>query len=94
MSVKKVEGKNNRNKVFLYTLSTCGWCKKTKQMLKDHEVEYEYLDVDTATSEERREAIRDLNSRGAPIGFPTIIINDDDVITGFKEAAIKEALGL
>jgi len=46
MNTVKVEGKNKKNKVFLYTLSTCGWCKMTKQYLKDNDTAYEYLDVD------------------------------------------------
>jgi len=41
-------------------LSTCGWCKKTKQFLRENDVEYEYLDVDTATPEERKAAIKSL----------------------------------
>jgi len=29
--VVKVEGEKKEHNVFLYTLSTCGWCKKTKE---------------------------------------------------------------
>jgi glutaredoxin-like protein NrdH len=94
MNTVKVEGKNQKNKVFLYTLSTCGWCKMTKQYLKDNDIAHEYLDVDKCSKEEQQEAIEDLKRRNAPVAFPAIIINDKTIISGFKKDAIAEALGL
>ncbi|HUS78021.1 MAG TPA: glutaredoxin family protein [Patescibacteria group bacterium] len=92
--VVKVEGSKRGHKVFLYTLSTCGWCKKTKQFLKDNAVEYEYMDIDTCTSEERQSAIQDLKTRKAPLGFPLAIIDDETLISGFKPEKYKEVLNL
>ena len=92
MPISKVEGTRKDHKVFLYALSTCGWCKKTKQMLNENDVQYEYLDVDKCTSEERKQAISDIKSRNVPLGFPIIIIDDKKVISGYKESAIKEVL--
>ena len=43
MNISKVSGKNNKHKVFLYALSTCVWCKMTKQYLNDNNIEYEYV---------------------------------------------------
>ena len=94
MNTVKVEGKKKKNKVFLYTLSTCGWCKMTKQYLKDNDIAYEYLDVDKCSKEEQQEAIEDLKRRNAPMSFPGIIINDKTIISGFKKYAVAEALGL
>lgn len=94
MNTTKIEGKNKKHKVFLYTLSTCGWCKMTKQYLKDNGVAYEYLDVDTCSKEEQKEAVEDLKKRNAPVAFPAIIINDKTLISGFKKDALAEALGL
>jgi len=94
MSRIKVEGERKEHRVFLYTLSTCGWCKKTKQLLKDKQVEYEYIDFDTATEQERRDAMDYLRKRGERIAFPKIIIDEGTIISGFNEDAIKEALGL
>ncbi len=94
MTSKRVEGERKDHKVFIYTLSTCGWCKKTKQFLRDNGVEYEYMDVDTSTREEKRVAIERLKEKGAPLGFPVIIVDDERVISGFKPDVIREALGL
>jgi len=94
MVVVKVEGEKRDHTVFLYTLSTCGWCKRTKEFLKEQGVEYEYMDVDTCTSEERRATIADLKARSAPMGFPLAIIDDETIISGYKPDRYTEALGL
>ncbi len=89
----KVAGENSDHRVVLYTLSTCGWCKRTKQFLNDYNVEYEYLDLDTATSQERIEAIQFLQEKNVPIGFPVIVVDGETIISGYKPDKIKEALG-
>lgn len=78
--------------MFLYTLSTCGWCKKTKEYLKENEMAYEYVDVDKVTKDEQKEVINDLKKRNVPLAFPIIIVDDQQVISGFKKQAIEEAL--
>jgi glutaredoxin len=94
MSIKKVEGKNENNKVFLYTLSTCGWCKKTKEYLKENEIAYEYLDLDKVNKEEQKEAVKLLKEKNIPLAFPVIMINDNTIISGFRKKDISEALNL
>ena len=94
MQTTKIDGKNKKNKIFLYTLSTCGWCKKTKELLKEKEVAYEYLDLDKCSKEDQKAAVEELKAKNLPIAFPIIIINDDKVIQGFKKDEIIEALGL
>jgi glutaredoxin-like protein NrdH len=94
MPITKVEGKNRNHRVFLYTLSTCGWCKKTKQFLNDNGVEYEYLDVDTAGKEEREGAIKELRASKASLGFPIIVVDGERRIVGYRVDELREALGL
>jgi glutaredoxin-like protein NrdH len=79
--------------VRLYTLSTCVWCKRTKEFLNENEVEYEYVDVDLCTDEEREEIRQNILSLGGRLTFPAIII-DGRLINGFHEDKIKEALHL
>jgi glutaredoxin len=88
----KVPGEKKAHSVFLYTLSTCGWCKMTKKLLKDNLVEYEYLDLDKCSLEERKAAVKELKSRGLSLRFPIIIVDGEEVITGYKEEAIKKAV--
>lgn len=94
METFKVEGSNKENKVFLYTLSTCGWCKKTKELLNEKDIAYEFIDLDTCSKEDQKHAIKELKEQNIPVAFPVIVINDDTVIQGFKRDKILEALDL
>ncbi len=94
MNAVRVSGKNNEHKILLYALSTCAWCKRVKDFLKDGDVEFEYVDVDHCSSEEREEIRKDILSRGGRISYPTIIIDDKIVITGFHADELREALGI
>jgi len=94
LPVTKVEGTKNTHRVFLYTLSTCGWCKRIKELLEEKDVSYEYLDVDVLKAEERKAAIEDLHKRNAPLGFPIIIIDDKELISGYQPEKILGALEL
>ena len=76
----------------LYTLSTCMHCKATKRFLKEHGIEYDYVDVDKLNGKERDE-IREEVMRLSGGRFPTIVIGKK-VIVGFFEDKLKEALGL
>lgn len=90
----KVEGKDNRHKVLIYAISTCAWCKMTKKFLNDNNVEYEYVDVDLASDEDHEKIRVDITSRGGEPSYPTVIVDDKTVITGFRKDKIKEALGI
>ncbi|MHB9113814.1 MAG: glutaredoxin family protein [Thermoleophilia bacterium] len=79
--------------VKLYALSTCGHCRSTKKLLDDCHVEYDCVDVDMCTGEERQAILDEVRELNPNCSFPTIVIGDT-VIVGYKEAAIKEALGL
>lgn len=94
MNAVRVSGKNNEHKILLYALSTCAWCKRVKDFLKDGDVEFEYVDVDHCSSEEREEIRKDILSRGGRISYPTIIIDDKILITGFHADELREALGI
>ena len=94
MKTTKVEGENNEHMVLLYAISTCAWCKKAKNFLKERHVAFEYVDVDLCTAEDREKIREDIQGRGGRPSFPTIIIDDATLITGFHEDKIREALGI
>jgi len=93
LNVVKVHGEKEDHKVFMYALSTCVWCKRTKQFLKDSAVAHEYVDVDLEDPENRRKIEKDLASRGC-YSYPALIIDGKRLIAGFKIDEMKEALGL
>ena len=92
MKTVKVPGENKRHRVLLYAISTCAWCKRVKKFLADNNIEYEYVDVDICSREDREKIRGDILNRGGRISYPTIIVDDKILITGFHEDQIKEAL--
>jgi glutaredoxin len=92
MKIVKVPGKKKDHKVLMYAISTCAWCKMTKKFLKDNDVEYEYVDVDLCSDEEHEQIRQDIAKRGGSPSYPTIIVDDKTLITGFRKDEIKEAL--
>ena len=94
MKCETVPGKKKTHQVRIYTLSTCGWCKKTKELLKALDVEYEYVDVDTLTGKDINEAYEEVKKYNQFRTYPTIVIDKGKyVILGFNDKEIKEKLG-
>lgn len=92
MKIVKVQGKDNKHKVFLYAISTCAWCKQAKKFLKDNGIEYEYVDVDLCNEEDREKIRKDFLDKGGDLSYPTIIVDGKILITGFRKDKLKEAL--
>jgi glutaredoxin-like protein NrdH len=90
----KVAGSNNKHRVLMYAISTCAWCKMTKKFLKENNVEYEYVDVDLTSDQDHERIREDIVGRGGEPSYPTLIVDDKILITGFRKDEIKEALGL
>jgi len=88
----KVSGKNNKHKVLLYTLSTCTWCKLTKQFLKDNNIEYAYVDVDLCREEDRQKARKEILKMGGELNYPAIFVDDKFLTNGFVKEKIAKAL--
>lgn len=91
MNMEHVAGKNVGS-VMLYALSTCGWCKKTKELLSSLGVEYDYIFVDLLRGNERDDVIKEIEKWNPQCSFPTLVINNDKCIIGYKEDEIREAV--
>ena len=92
MKLEHVPG-TNRGTVVLYALSTCGWCGKTKDLLKEMGVEHSYVYVDLLPEKELEEALREVERFNPQGSFPTLVIDNRKVIVGFREKEIREMLG-
>lgn len=80
-------------KIKIYTLSTCSHCKATKKFLSDNSITFDFVDVDQLQGDDRQRMLEEVMKFNPDRSFPTILIGDK-VIIGFKENAIKEALGI
>lgn len=90
----KVPGRNNKHKVLIYSISTCGWCNRAKKFLKDNNVEFEYIDIDLCSMEDKRKIIKDIQSRGGSLAYPTLIIDNKILLTGAPQDKLREILEL
>ncbi len=90
MEFKKVDGKD-KGKITLYALSTCIWCKKTKELLSSMEVSFNYVYVDLLKGEDRANAINEVKRYNPSSSFPTLVIGDKGIV-GYREKEIREAL--
>jgi glutaredoxin-like protein NrdH len=93
IKIEHIKGKN-KGKIFLYALSTCIWCKKTKDFLNKLGVEYSYIHVDLLGDNDKDKVMEDIKKWNPACSFPTLVFNDKDCIVGYKEDEIKEALHL
>jgi len=94
MQFSKVSGKKSDHKVTVYALSTCVWCKLTKQFLSDNGVAYEFVDVDLLEDNDKSKVHETITSKGGSLSYPTTIVDDKTVITGFRKDQLKEVLGV
>jgi len=82
------------HKVKLYALSTCGWCRKTKRFLAANGIDYECQDVDLLTGTERARVLEEMSRWNPRRSFPTVVVDDSEVVAGFNEDRLREVLGL
>ncbi|MFA6225213.1 MAG: glutaredoxin family protein [Methanoregula sp.] len=71
-------------------MSTCGWCNKTKELLRELGIEFDYTYVDLLEGKEQDEAMNTVERINSSGSFPTLFINDKKSIVGFKEQEIRE----
>jgi glutaredoxin len=79
-------------KVTMYTLSTCPWCRKTKQFFTEHNIPFDYTDYDLADAATQAKITQELDAEGAG-GFPLVRISGQ-VVKGYQPLRYAELLGI
>jgi glutaredoxin len=87
---KKVPGKK-KGDIFLFAISTCGWCRKTKNLFNELGLEYSYIDVDLLDPQAKREVVEEVARWNPSTSYPTIVINNRSIV-GFQEDEIRKAV--
>ena len=89
-----VPGSQEEHQVSFYGLSTCIWCKKTREFLTELGITFDYTYVDLLKGQERKEAKEQVHRWNPATSFPTVVIDNAQSIVGYKPEKLKEALGL
>jgi glutaredoxin-like protein NrdH len=91
MAKKHIDGKD-KGSVDLYALSTCVWCKMTKALLEKMDVGFDYVYVDQLQGEEKEKTLDELKRWNPKCSFPSLVVNGEKCIIGYKEDEIKAAV--
>ena len=73
-------------KVKIYSTPTCPWCKKTKEFFKEHNIEYEEINVAG-----NQEAANEMKEKSGQMGV-TVVDVDGEIIVGYDVEKLKKAL--
>jgi glutaredoxin len=79
--------------VYLYALSTCPWCRKTKRFFEERSVRFSYVDVDTLPEDEGERVAEEAATKGGTRAFPVTLI-DGQVTVGYDPGRFAELLGV
>jgi glutaredoxin len=89
MVVEHVSGKK-KGEIMLYALSTCQWCNKTKELLKELGIDFDFVYVDLLDGKEQDDAMNEIEKWNPSGSFPTLVIDKKRCIVGFREQDIRE----
>jgi glutaredoxin len=91
MGMTHVPGEN-RGDIVLYALSTCVWCRKTKELLESLKVDFRYAHVDLLSGKEKDDAMEEVKKWNPRCSFPSLVVGNEHCIVGFDEKKIREAV--
>ncbi|MBN1383503.1 MAG: glutaredoxin family protein [Elusimicrobia bacterium] len=89
--MKHVEGRNVGN-IVLYALSTCIWCRKTKELLDELNIDYHYVYVDLLDEDEKNKIKEEISKWNPDCSFPTLVKDNKFCITGYNPVEIKKRI--
>ena len=75
-------------KINVYSTPTCPYCVQLKEFLKEHEIEFNDIDVSTDQA-----AAAKMVEKTGQMGVPVTEIGDEFIV-GFDEAKIREKLNI
>lgn len=89
-----IAGVHQEHQVKFYGLSTCIWCRKTRQFLEDEGVAFDFVYIDLVEGDERETVKEEIQRWNPHLSFPTIVIDNAQCVIGFKTDELKQVLGL
>jgi glutaredoxin len=90
--LEKVEGSKSEHDLVLFALSTCPHCRHARDFLDENGLAYRYVYVDQLEGPEQKSVVLETEKFNPNHTFPTLIIDDGDVVIGYRETEYKEKL--
>ena len=89
------EGTQEGKDICVYALSTCGFCRRALQFLRDSGTKFRFVYVDKLPYETKQKVKEELKEKfDKRVVFPFAVIENKEVLLGFVEEDWKQALGL
>ena len=79
--------------VFVYSLSTCPWCRKAKEYFADNDVAFEAVDVDLLPDDESDRLAGEAFELSGSRAYPVVKIGAE-VIVGYAPERYAQLLGI
>jgi glutaredoxin len=88
---KKEEGDKNKGDIKIFALSTCAFCKKALNFLRENSISFCYVYIDEFDFDKKSKIKSELKDRyKKDIGFPFLILDSTKIIIGFTEDEYKK----
>ncbi len=88
-------GKNALNELKVFALSTCGFCRRGMNFLRENDVKFKYIYIDKIDYERKSKLKKDLQEKfNKRVAFPFLVCNDEKAIVGFVKSDWEEICGL
>ncbi len=81
---QEVQGAGNTEDLTLLTLSTCGFCSRARDYLKERGLAFRYLELDLVSPEDKTAVKNEFkNQFGRRPSFPTLVMGREKFLIGF-----------
>lgn len=91
----KEDGKIAQNDLTVFALSTCGFCRRGLNFLRENSVKFKYVYIDKLEYEKKQKLKENLQKKfNKRVAFPFLVCNDEKAIVGFVRSDWEEICGL
>ncbi len=89
------QGSKGKHDLTLYALSTCGFCKKAINFLKENDIGFRYIFLDKINPMVKQTVKSELKQQyeSLPV-FPILVIDNERAISGYSEEKWKQILDI
>ena len=89
------DGKIATNEITVFALSTCGFCRRGLNFLRENDVKFRYVYIDKIDIEKKSKLKKDLQKKfNKRVAFPFLVCNDERTAVGFVRSDWEEICGL
>ena len=83
--LEEVAGSKKDHDLVLFAISTCPHCRNARGFLDNNDIAYRFVYLDLLKGDEQSEVLSKAEQYNPRRSFPTLVIDDDQVLVGFTE---------